>query len=1042
MDWAALAERHADRVYRAARAEAADDHAAWDCVQEAFATALKGGEPDRGDPVEWLCGVARNHARHWKRGESRWRGAIERLAARRPRSGPATADAQALREALVALPIKLRDAVSLRYLAGMSAEEVARAQGISASAAKMRVHRGLARLRTLLGGAALVMLLVGQAQAGTYEVAAALARRGHVGAAGLVTGFAMKKIALLGLALALLLAAGLLVYMRRGSGGTTDRSAREALARAAEPEPARPVEAMGNEAQLPPSSLVAYPAKRPLAPLRGVVVDELGEPVSDVAVSVQADFGGILPELAIADDRTVALSLRSAEDGSFGAELPTGPYRLAAKAADGREANARCAVTEPPEVEPMRLVVKAPRGANLSVTVVDRIDRPLEGAEVEVIAGITGTRVTGNREMPLLRGVTDVEGRCAFDVRPYSALVFATAHDGRIGWANATQGREGAEATRVQVDVPGALRGRLVGVDADLLRDTTVVAHALGRMAEAVYHAVLSRSEEVAIRDGAYSFERLAAGRYALTLDSPSGARLALPPFRCGRDDLENSVAAAAAEVTAGNTTVRDLEVVIGGTLRGTVTTAEGSPVAGALVSAVYAPRTWNFPDGVVLHGVHVWRLDSPFAGFAEHPEAHRRTRTGPDGRYELAGLQPGLHRVEVFVPGLAYDRRMDVKIKDGETTELRHALKTAGVLQGVTADTALIGVVVNGETLPRVLTSVAADGLFTLPGLPAGPCEVRAFHSDEARGSRLLAATEVCAGETTWLDLRSAGPVRYVCRVVDARGPVQGARARPVGRAWMRTGPGGEFAWHVAFPFERVFVQVEVGGLVWQYSLAGPVSDQGGWEGDVRLGEHAAVIRTLDPAGKPVASELTLTRSGRDGAMVVGWDGSRARIRVPAAGEAVLKGMHEGWYEVTASYAGGAETRTGFVIPSAEPLVLAAPRTGTVAVSLADAAAKPVAGIRVMVLVWRGEGPAPDDIDAFWNGTVETKWGATGPDGKVAVEGVPAGTALLFAADGERQWPIRRGNGPFVRYLRVEIPPETTLALDLVIGDPVLRDR
>ena len=29
-------------------------------------------------------------------------------------------------------------------------------------------------------------------------------------------------------------------------------------------------------------------------------------------------------------------------------------------------------------------------------------------------------------------------------------------------------------------------------------------------------------------------------------------------------------------------------------------------PIAGALVTLVYAPRTANFPDGVVLQGIHV----------------------------------------------------------------------------------------------------------------------------------------------------------------------------------------------------------------------------------------------------------------------------------------------------------------------------------------------------------------------------------------------------------------------------------------------------
>jgi hypothetical protein len=61
-----------------------------------------------------------------------------------------------------------------------------------------------------------------------------------------------------------------------------------------------------------------------------------------------------------------------------------------------------------------------------------------------------------------------------------------------------------------------------------------------------------------------------------------------------------------------------------------------------------------------------------------------------------------------------------------------------------------------------------------------------------------------------------------------------------------------------------------------------------------------------------------------------------------------------------------------------------------------------------------------------------------------VRIEGVPAGAALLgvYEPGGERQWPLRRGDEEFARYLRIEVAPEGTLALDLVTGNPMLRDR
>lgn len=49
------------------------------------------------------------------------------------------------------LPLDYREALILRYHEGLSMEEVAEAMNLRLSAAKMRVHRGLAKLRDILG---------------------------------------------------------------------------------------------------------------------------------------------------------------------------------------------------------------------------------------------------------------------------------------------------------------------------------------------------------------------------------------------------------------------------------------------------------------------------------------------------------------------------------------------------------------------------------------------------------------------------------------------------------------------------------------------------------------------------------------------------------------------------------------------------------------------------------------------------------------------------------------------------------------------------
>lgn len=62
-----------------------------------------------------------------------------------------TEDYQSLLKALEQLPIDYREAVVLRYREERSMKEIADMLNLSVSGAKMRVHRGLEKLRTLLG---------------------------------------------------------------------------------------------------------------------------------------------------------------------------------------------------------------------------------------------------------------------------------------------------------------------------------------------------------------------------------------------------------------------------------------------------------------------------------------------------------------------------------------------------------------------------------------------------------------------------------------------------------------------------------------------------------------------------------------------------------------------------------------------------------------------------------------------------------------------------------------------------------------------------
>ena len=61
-------------------------------------------------------------------------------------------DVQRLREGLQQLPLDYREAMILHYHEGFSMKEIAEALELSVSGAKMRVHRGLRKLRQIMDG--------------------------------------------------------------------------------------------------------------------------------------------------------------------------------------------------------------------------------------------------------------------------------------------------------------------------------------------------------------------------------------------------------------------------------------------------------------------------------------------------------------------------------------------------------------------------------------------------------------------------------------------------------------------------------------------------------------------------------------------------------------------------------------------------------------------------------------------------------------------------------------------------------------------------
>ena len=110
-----------------------------------------------GDVGPWLRSTVRHKAIDWVRARARERGALADLAQHPPDGPPdpaqAAEHADTLRHILAYLadlPERERRAFTLRYLDGMTCDQVADAMGTSPQSVRNQCHRARERLRALL----------------------------------------------------------------------------------------------------------------------------------------------------------------------------------------------------------------------------------------------------------------------------------------------------------------------------------------------------------------------------------------------------------------------------------------------------------------------------------------------------------------------------------------------------------------------------------------------------------------------------------------------------------------------------------------------------------------------------------------------------------------------------------------------------------------------------------------------------------------------------------------------------------------------------
>lgn len=138
-----------------------DREVASDLTAETFAAALQTidrYDPDRGNPGQWLYGIAGNQLKKfWRRNRASER-ARKRLQIQTPptadsgweqlEAADARLDAQRIASALERIPNKNREAVRLRIVEQLDYTEISQILGCSPGTARVRVLRGLRRLES------------------------------------------------------------------------------------------------------------------------------------------------------------------------------------------------------------------------------------------------------------------------------------------------------------------------------------------------------------------------------------------------------------------------------------------------------------------------------------------------------------------------------------------------------------------------------------------------------------------------------------------------------------------------------------------------------------------------------------------------------------------------------------------------------------------------------------------------------------------------------------------------------------------------------
>ena len=532
---------HTDWLTQLARALVGDAQAA-DVVQETYEVALAQPPNKAGALRPWLGGVARNLARMTTRGrlrrERREDAAFEMSEVPTPEQLVERAQAhQQVARIVLELPEPLRATLLLRFFEGMSAADIARAQGVPAATVRGRIKDALDRVRATLDHQhgdrrrwlALVAPLPLAADA----------------AAVTVTGGLLVKSGKLVVVLIVVIAAVLGTrWLGWWGGGGDNPGAGSAVVDTGSSKPVlKPPTATVATRGAPVREQLPVFDDDPKGALRleGQVIDEKDQPVAGAQVAIDAH-----PTKLVTTE----------QDGSFVFEgLIPRDYRLEATGGDGYAGPARLRLTD--KIEPVTLRMK--KAGVVEVAVTDGA-KPIAGADIELRSTLIWKAKTDAKGVAQLHGVGSlwaVLAVTATDFAP-SAMMLSASGDPAA-----------PQKVAIVLSRGAAIAGRVVDATGKPVAEARVVATS----ASEPFPVVDPRRDGVLTKaDGTFAFPAVAPGTWRLAATHADHGPATSSPLTVDGIHPKAGI---------------ELALSAGGTVKGKVVDKNGKPVPSAEVRVV-----------------------------------------------------------------------------------------------------------------------------------------------------------------------------------------------------------------------------------------------------------------------------------------------------------------------------------------------------------------------------------------------------------------------------------------------------------------------